>query len=79
MKDFEGVEHLNAQERKFLACLEAVSDDSIWGTAISNVMKQPTVVKIRQLISDLKSQANDNREVMLNILGDTCYEQLKKL
>jgi hypothetical protein len=37
------------------------------------------VVKIRQLVSDLKSQANDSREIMLSILGEPCYKQLLNL
>jgi hypothetical protein len=67
---------LNPNEQKFLSCLEAVNHDSIWGVAIRNVMKEPTVPRIRRLIADLKSQANDNEPVMIDILGKPCYEQL---
>jgi hypothetical protein len=79
MNNFEGIENLNPQEQQFLACLEAVKGDTIWALAIQNVMKAPTVVKLRQLISDLKSQAADGNEIMLNILGEPCYQQLKNL
>jgi hypothetical protein len=79
MTTFEGIENLSPQEKQFLACLEVVSDTSLWGTAISNVMKAPTVVKIRQLVGDLKSQAGDNRDMMFDILGEPCYEQLLNL
>lgn len=79
MKDFEGIENLNTNEKKFLACLEAVDGDNIWSIAIQQVMKAPTGVKIRQLIGDLKSQAADAPEVMFSILGDPCYRQLKTL
>lgn len=79
MTHFEGIDNLNAQEQQFLVCLEAVNDESLWGTAIMNVMKAPTVVKIRQLIGDLKSQAADNEEIMLSILGKPCYDQLLTL
>lgn len=79
MKQFEGIENLNPKEQQFLVCLKAVNHDSIWGEAIRNVMKAPTVVKIRQLISDLKSQASDSQDIMLSILGEPCYEQLLSL
>lgn len=70
---------LTDNEQKFLSCLEAVSDESIWGMAIKVVMKTPTAARIRGLITDLKSQAKDNSEVMLSILGQPCYEQLLML
>jgi hypothetical protein len=79
MTTFEGIENLNPQEKQFLVCLEAVNEESLWGTAIQNVMKAPTVVKIRQLISDLKSQEADQPDIMLNILGEPCYKQLLNL
>jgi hypothetical protein len=79
MTNFEGIENLNPQEQQFLACLEAVNSDNVWSIAIQNVMKAPTVVKIRQLIGDLKSQAKDNREVMFDILGENCFEELLNL
>lgn len=79
MTTFEGIENLNPQEKQFLACLEAVKTDNLWAIAIRNVMKAPTVAKIRQLIKDLKSQADDDGLVMLSILGHRCYQQLKNL
>jgi hypothetical protein len=79
MNTFEGIELLTPQEQQFLACLEAVNSDTMWALAIQNVMKAPTVVKIRQLVSDLKSQADDDALVMLSILGQPCYQQLKNL
>jgi hypothetical protein len=79
MTPFEGYDQLNPQEQQFLACLEAVSDDTVWGLAVSSVMKAPTAVKIRQLIADLKSQREDEPEVMLSILGYPCYQQLLTL
>lgn len=70
---------LNPSEQQFLVCLEAVSDETVWGLAISNVMKAPTGVKIRQLIGDLKSQRDDQPDIMLSILGEPCYKQLMAL
>jgi hypothetical protein len=79
MTQFEGYEILNPNEQQFLACLEAVSDDTAWGLAVKQVMQAPTVTKIRQLIADLKSQAADDALIMLSILGNNCYLQLKNL
>lgn len=77
--NFEGYDILNPSEQKFLSCLEAVTDETIWGIGIRKAMENPTAVKIRRLIADLKSQDNDAPEIMLDILGPSCYEQLKNL
>jgi hypothetical protein len=76
---FDGYDQLNPQEQQFLACLEAVDSDNIWSLAIQEVMKNPTGVKIRQLIGDLKSQEADQPDIMLSILGESCYQQLLTL
>lgn len=70
---------LTDNEKKFLSCLEAVSDESLWGTAIKVAMKNPTVAGVRRLIADLRSQDKDNSEVMLSILGQQCYDRLLTL
>lgn len=76
---FPDYDLLNPQEKQFLACLEAVNSDTMWALAIQNVMKAPTVIKIRQLIGDLKSQAADQPDIMLSILGKDCHQQLMTL
>lgn len=70
---------LTDNEKKFLSCLEAVSDESLWGTAIKVAMQNPTETGIRKLISDLRSQASDNSKMMLGILGQPCFDQLQNL
>lgn len=64
---------LNPLEVKALEELKKVDHDSIWGIAVKNVMKENDPVPFRRLISELKSQANDNSDVMKNILGNA-YE-----
>lgn len=61
---------LNPLEVKALEELKKVDHDSIWGLAVKSVMKQNDPIPFRRLISELKSQANDNAQVMKNILGD---------
>jgi len=48
-------------------------DSSLWGPAIYNVCSDPDVVRFRELIKDLKSQAADNPTAMKEILGNA-YE-----
>lgn len=76
---FPDYHKLNEREQRFFACLEAASSDSIWGLAIKNVVKDPTIDKYRRLICDLKAQRDDCSEIMLSILGKSCYNQLINL
>jgi hypothetical protein len=76
---FNGYQQLNEKERAFLGLLTDVDSNSIWGVAISNVVKNPDVSKVRRLICDLKSQAHDCGEVMQSILGEPCYFHLQNL
>lgn len=70
MKTFEGIEQLSPAELQAFYLLERVEMNSVWGHAINHVVKAPNVCKFRMLVCDLKSQANDNVEVMRSILGD---------
>lgn len=70
---------LSVKEQEFLVCLAAVDPESIWGLAIQNVMKDPEPMKFRRLVCDLKSQAHDNEQVMISILGKSCYDKLIEL
>lgn len=70
---------LTENEKRFLNLLEEADKESIWGLAISNVVKNPTVTTVRRLICELKSQANDCGQVMLSILGEPGYNQLMAL
>lgn len=70
---------LSTKEQSFLTTLKEITHDSIWGIAITNVINDPQAWKVRKLICELKSQASDNSEVMLNILGQPGYSQLQSL
>lgn len=70
---------LTEKEKQFLNILEATDNDSIWGIAISNVVKNPEPHLVRRLITSLKEQAHDCREVMLSIIGEPGMHQLQNL
>ena len=53
-------------------------DSSLWGPAIYNVCNDPDVVRFRELIKELKSQAADNPEAMKEILG-SAYDYVMDL
>lgn len=70
---------LTQQEKAFLECLKQVDAESLWGLAISNVVKNPEPTRLRRLVVDLKSQARDCEPVMLSILGQQCFDNLLTL
>lgn len=70
---------LSLSEKEFFQCLQNVDVESVWGLAISNVVKNPDVPIFRRLVCDLKSQANDCENVMQSILGQQCYNNLLSL
>lgn len=69
---------LNPLEVRAFEELKKLDHDSIWGIAVKNVMQANDPIPFRRLICDLKSQANDNSQVMKNILGDA-YESVVAL
>lgn len=73
------IESLTEQEKQFFKCLQQVDVESLWGVAISNVVKNPDVDSFRGLVVSLKSQAQDSEGVMLDILGKQCFENLLTL
>jgi hypothetical protein len=70
---------LTDKEREFFNCLQNVEEQSLWGYAISNVVKSPDVERYRGLIKSLKSQAQDCEPIMVNILGQECFDNLLNL
>lgn len=70
---------LNDNEKQFLNLLEDVSPESIWGLAISGVVKNPEPGDVRRLIVQLKSQAHDCNDVMLSIIGEPGLKCLQNL
>jgi hypothetical protein len=76
MKQLPG---LNPKEQKMLELLEQADKKTLWGVAIDNVLKNPSVSKVRRLICDLKSQATDEILVMRSIIGEEGLNQLMAL
>jgi hypothetical protein len=70
---------LNPKEQKMLELLEQADKNTLWGVAIDNVLKNPSVSKVRRLICDLKSQATDEILVMRSIIGEEGLKQLMAL
>ena len=70
---------LTKPELDFIPCLKAVDPQSIWGAAVHNVLNDLTPFKFRLLVSELKSQNEDQPDLMLKILGDPCHSQLINL
>jgi hypothetical protein len=70
---------LNQTEQKMLELLEQADKNTLWGVAIDNVLKNPSVLKVRRLICDLKSQATDEILVMRSIIGEEGLKQLMAL
>lgn len=63
------MQQLSQPENEALEQLKQVKTESIWGIAISNVIKSDEPQRFRYLICELKSQAADCPETMKNILG----------
>lgn len=76
MEKFQGYNKLNTKEKKFLTLLEGVDKESLWGIAVTNVIANPSVFKVRKLICELKSQAHDCEPVMKSVLGEPGLKQL---
>lgn len=70
---------LTENEKQFLGILETVDPESIWGLAISNVVKNPEPGIVRRLICELKSQSIDCPVIMMSIIGEPGMKQLNSL
>lgn len=70
---------LTDNEKKFLGLLETVSERSPWGISIKEVVKKPEPWKVRKLVAELKSAANDQPEIMQSIIGEPGLRQLQSL
>lgn len=69
---------LSIPEQTAFEKLKTLTTESIWSLAIKNVTDAFDPYRFRLLICQLKSQADDNPEVMKNILGDA-YESVVSL
>lgn len=70
---------LTDNEKKFLSILETVSERSPWGLSIKEVVKKPEPWKVRKLVAELKSAANDQPDIMQSIIGEPGMKQLNAL
>ena len=70
---------LNPTEQLFYELIHDLETDSLWRDAINQFLSRPSLPGFRRLVSDLKSQANDNADVMKDILGVEAFEVLKSL
>lgn len=69
---------LSEREIKVFEQLSTLNSNSLWGLAITNVCADPDTYRFRDLVCQLKSQGNDNEEVMRCILGPV-YEPVMAL
>jgi hypothetical protein len=69
MRYFDGIETMSAAELQAMQDLERVNPDSPWGNSIRNVLMNPNPVIFRQLVCELKSEAEGHGGVMQSILG----------
>jgi hypothetical protein len=70
---------LNDNEAVCFSLLKEVSHESVWATAIRNVIHSNDIPRFRRLICDLKSQANDNMDSMRTILGNKTLNAVMNL
>lgn len=76
---FPGYSLLTKREKEFFELLKYLDHDSIWGEAVRSVLSNPNAHKFRLLISSLLSQAEDDQEIMMRILGIKTYIALINL
>jgi hypothetical protein len=69
-----GVNHPNSTLYKLL---KKIDGNNIWAIAIKTALD--TKSDLNQLVTELRSQAKDNPEMMKKILGQTCHSQLINL
>lgn len=61
---------LPEKEKRLFLSLTEVSDDTCWGVTINKIIDQPDVKRWKLLVKSLKSQANDCKDTMQNIIGE---------
>jgi hypothetical protein len=76
---FPGYELLSVEEKQCFLLMKKMIGDSIWLLAIKNVVEKPDTYRFRKLICQLKSQAQDNPEIMKSILGDSVMSAVANL
>src|SRR5690242_12266985 len=66
-------------KRKIHTLLMAHSGSSVYSLAINEYQKNPSKKFFNELVGCLKSQGNDNPEVMSLILGSELFNSIKRL
>lgn len=64
---------------QFYNTLESVNPNTIWGHAVHEFLKNPTIPHFCQLVSELRSQYMDSPENMAKILGPECFAHFEKI
>jgi hypothetical protein len=75
----DGNQALSETERKAHALLQKANPDTLWGTAIEQVLATGSPGIFRKLIRELKSQMKDDEEVMTWIIGREAVSLLNEL
>lgn len=70
---------LTKKERKAHRLLSKTNDATMWGHSIRNTLATGSRAAFRELICELKSQAEDAPAIMKSIIGEDCYDALSEL
>jgi hypothetical protein len=62
-----------------IALLYDVNNEGMWGISIREVLSSGNIKKLTTLINELRDQAADDKDVMINIIGEPCYTALMAL
>lgn len=73
------IHQLSNKERELVKLLRNVQGDSMWATAIRNVLGEGLAWKVRRLIAELKSQRADDPQTMRLIIGQDAAEKLSSI
>lgn len=81
--DDSSSKHFTEEENRLFKALSRNQSESIWGYAIREVCKDVrhngNLPRFRKLIESLKSQANDNSQLMELIIGSEAVRMIKEL
>jgi hypothetical protein len=75
----EFINGLTGKEKEFFKCLKKVTNDGYWGLSIQVFVQNPDIDTFHTLIKELKSQAQDDAVIMMDILNEQCFNNLLNL
>jgi len=70
---------LSKKEQETFELLKSINKNTCWNQSIRNVIKMNNPTIFRMLICELKSQAEDDSVVMMDILGEEVYNAVINL